>query len=356
VPDRALRPAERAAVAGARLIDGLSPRTQVRLSGRPPVVRDGEVLDPGLQLLLRLRALRGAPGVMELGPVAARARARRDAMVFAGRPAAVGAIRELAVEGPAGALPARHYVPAEAGGPHPLLVWLHGGGFVIGDLDTHDAGCRRLCRHAGVHVLSVAYRLAPEDPFPAAVDDARAALAWGQRHATALGADPARVAIGGDSAGATLATVAARLAARDGGRAPAAQVLLYPATDRTRATRSLELFREGFFLSAAEVEWYTQQWIGGTGTGRDDPRVSPLRAPDLGGLAPALVVTAAFDPLRDEGEAYAQALRAAGTRVLARRVPGLVHGFFNHGGVSSAAREAIVEVAGATRALLAGAA
>jgi acetyl esterase len=232
-------------------------------------------------------------------------------------------------------------------------VFFHGGGFVCGDLDTHDAPCRVLCRHGGVHVLSVDYGLAPEHPFPAYVDDAVAAFGWAVEHAAELGADPARVAIGGDSAGGTLAAIASRLAARDGGPVPAAQVLVYPATDRTRTTPSLERFAEGFFLTARDIEWYFDQYTGGTGAGREDPLVSPLLAPDLGGLAPALVVTAGFDPLRDEGEAYAHALRAAGTPALLRRMPELVHGFVNFGGVSRASREAIVEIAGTVRGMLA---
>jgi len=341
---------ERAQLAGARVLGALPPRALVALSRRPAVVRDGQVLDPGLQLLLAVREANGVRGVDREGPAAARERTRREALVFAGPTVAVGAVRELALDGP---LRARHYAPAEPGGPHPLLVWLHGGGFVIGDLDTHDAVCRRLCRHAGAHVLSVAYRLAPEDPFPAAVQDARRALAWAHEHAAALGADPARVGIGGDSAGGTLAAIASRLAARDGGPPPCAQVLVYPATDRTRSTRSLELFAEGFFLTAAEIEWYLAQYAGGTGAPREDPLISPLLAPDLGGLAPALVVTAGFDPLRDEGERYAEALRAAGTSATLRRVPELVHGFVSLAGVSAASREALVELAGATRALLA---
>jgi len=352
-PASRLRPRERAELVALGVIGALPPRALVALSRKPPVVHDGQVLDPELQLLLAVREATGVKGVNQEGPPAARARTRREALVFAGRTVAVGAVRELTLDG---ALRARHYAPAEPGGPHGLLVWLHGGGFVIGDLDTHDATCRRLCRHAGAHVLSVAYRLAPEDPFPAAVHDARAALAWAHEHAGALGADPARVGIGGDSAGGTLAAIAARLAARDGGPAPVAQVLVYPATDRTRSTSSLEAFAEGFFLTAAEIEWYFGQYADGTGAGRDDPLISPLLAPDLGGLAPALVVTAGFDPLRDEGEAYADALRAAGTPTLSRRVPELVHGFVNFGGVSRASREAIVEIAGTTRALLAGSA
>jgi acetyl esterase len=344
---------EALALAGVRLVGALPPRTVARLSRRRGLAADGDVLDPELALLLAVRRAGGTEGVDRVGVAAARERARRQALLLAGPEVLVGAVRELAVDGAAGALPARHYAPVEPGGPHPLLVYLHGGGMVIGDLDTHDVACRRLCRHAGAHVLSVAYRLAPEHPFPAPVRDARAALAWGHAHAGALGADPARVAIGGDSAGATLAAVVARLAARDGGPAPVAQLLLYPPVDRARSTPSLERFAAGPYLTAAEIAWYHARYLDGTGARSDDPLVSPLLAPDLGGLARALVVTAAFDPLRDEGEAYAEALRAAGTPVLVRRMPGLVHGFVNLTGLSRASRDAVVETAGAFRALLA---
>jgi acetyl esterase len=205
-------------------------------------------------------------------------------------------------------------------------------------------------------VLAIDYRLAPEHPFPAAADDARAALRWAVEHAEELGADPARVGVGGDSAGGNLAAVTAQLAARDGGPAPVLQLLIYPVTDFTRRTgRSRELFAEGFLLTSSEMEWFEDNYLGVAREAASDPRVSPLLGEDLGGLAPAIVVTAAFDPLRDEGEAYAHALRAAGTPVTLRRFRGFIHAFINLGGVSRASREAVAEIAGMTRATFASA-
>jgi acetyl esterase len=230
-------------------------------------------------------------------------------------------------------------------------VYLHGGGFVIGDVDTHDEPCRLLCRHAGTHVLSVDYRLAPEHPFPAALDDARAALRWARAHAAALGADASRVAVGGDSAGANLATVAARLAAREGAP-PDAQLLVYPPTDGPTARPSRALFGDGWFLDRADRDAFMAHYTAGAGVGEEDPRISPLRAADLGGLPPALVVTAGFDILRDEGEAYAAALAAAGTPVRAYGEDALPHGFIHMTGVAPAAHRAVVRLAFEWRALL----
>jgi acetyl esterase len=200
-----------------------------------------------------------------------------------------------------------------------------------------------LCRHAGVHVLAVEYRKAPEHPFPAYVEDALAAFEWAREHAPELGAD--RVAVGGDSAGGNLAATVALE------RDPALALLIYPAVDATQVRRSRELFGKGFFLTDELMLWYTGHFLP-EGSNAADPRISPLLAPVLERSAPALVVTAGFDPLRDEGEAYAEALRAAGVDVLARRFPGLFHGFINSIGASPSSYAALVEVAGMTRALL----
>jgi acetyl esterase len=312
---------------------------------------DGQTLEPEVQLILRVLEKAGPPPLEELSLAQARATLRAQALTAGGRPVPVGDVRDVVVAGAAGPLAARHYIPAEPAGPQPLLVFFHGGGFVLGDLDSHDRTCRLLCRHVGANVLSVAYRLAPEHRFPAAVDDGRAALAWAMRSAARLGADPARVGVAGDSAGGNIAAVAAWQAARDGGPAPVVQVLVYPATDATVRTRSHELFGEGFLLTRKQIDWFEAAYI--AAADRADPRLSVLRAGDLTGVAPAVVVTAGFDPLRDEGEAYAAALRAAGVPVLHRRFPGLIHGFFNALGTSRAAREAAIEVAGAARALFA---
>jgi acetyl esterase len=338
----------------ARGLARLPARVQWRLSGEPPVVADGLTLDPHVQLIRALRRRRGAPGLCEPTPEAARARFRRESLAFSVPLTPVGAVRDFQIPGEAGPLRVRHYAPAGAPGPQPLTVYLHGGGFVIGDLDTHDEPCRLLCRYADVHVLSVEYRLAPEHPFPAALHDARAALRWAQANAASLGADPARVALGGDSAGGNLAAVEARLA-KEEGRAPAAQLLIYPATDSETPRPSQAAFGAGYFLTQADRDAFSRHYLHGTGVRGTDPRVSPLRAPDLSGLPPALVVTAGFDMLRDEGDAYAAALEAAGTPTRLLRVPGQGHGFIHMTGVNPDARAAMVRVAKEWRALLDGA-
>jgi acetyl esterase len=335
----------------ARALMALPPGVQVRMSGKPPVRIEGDTLAPDMQLALALLERRG-DSLQTVSPAEARSERRRMAAVCAGPPEAVGAVRDLEIEADV-PLRARHYAPEEPGGPHPLLVFLHGGGFVFGDLDTHDGVCRLLCRHSGAHILAVDYRLAPENPFPAAVEDARAALGWAFANTSRLGADPHRIGVGGDSAGGNLAAVVSQLAARDGGPAPVLQLLIYPATDFTSTHRSRELFGEGFFLTRAHMDWFELLYLGPGRAHRNDPRASPLLAADLTGLAPALVVTAAFDPLRDEGETYADALRAAGTLAMTRRFPGLIHGFLSAAGISRACREALLEIAGATRAMFA---
>ncbi len=326
----------------AKLMSALPAPLQVALSGSPPIERDGQRLAPEQQLSLAVLN-RLAAAVTEVpDPERSRVERRRMAAVFGGPPQPVGAVGDLLI----GALPARHYTPPGAREPAPLLVYFHGGGFVFGDLETHDSLCRMLCRSAAAHVLAVDYRLAPENPFPAAVDDARAALAWAHENAERLGADPARVGVGGDSAGGNLAAVVSQLSAHDGGPAPALQVLIYPATDMSARRRSRELFAEGFFLSDTEMGWFERSYLG-PAYGTDavlDPRVSPILAEDLSGLAPAIVVTAGFDPLRDEGEDYAHALRAAGTPAVLRRYEGYIHGFVSAAGISRNLREAVIEI------------
>jgi acetyl esterase len=335
-----------------RALDALPPRVQVRLSGRPPVEIAGERLAPEVQLALAMLERRREPRPETLTPAEARRRRRRLAAVYAGRPAAVGAVEELEIDG-AVPLRARHYSPGELGDSHPLLLYFHGGGFTYGDLETHDGVCRLLCGHAGAHVLAIDYRLAPEHPFPAAIEDARGALHWAWANAGGLGADPGRVGVGGDSAGGNLAAVAAQLAARDGGPAPVLQLLIYPATDFSRRRRSRELFGDGFLLTNPEMDWFETNYLGAQRTHASDPRASPLLAQDLSGLAPAFVVTAAFDPLRDEAEEYARALGEAGTPVTLRRFPGFIHGFIAAAGVSRSARDAVIEIAGVTRGMFA---
>jgi acetyl esterase len=344
-----------------RTLVGLPSAWVLRLAGGVPTRGDGGVLDPTVQLILTLQRRRGLAGMAAGTAEATRRRIRRVTALATGVPTPVGRIRHLDVPGADDLLPARHYAPLEAvaarradapaARPLPLLVFFHGGGFVAGDLDSHDEPCRLLCRHTGAHVLSVDYRLAPEHPFPAGVEDAYAVTQWALRHADRLGADPARVAVAGDSAGANLSTVACLLARRRDAPLPAAQVLLYPPTDYHTPWRSRTAFADGLLLTGEDIEFFHAQYAAGEDP--NDERHSPLRSADLSGLPPALVITAAFDPLRDEGEAYADALRAAGNRVVSWRVPGMVHGFINLSTLSRTAHDAVVQIAGATRALLA---
>lgn len=337
----------------ARVLLRLPPALQVRLSGEPPVRRDGLQLHPELQLLLSIRKRRGKPGLSDLAPVESRRHARRESMVHAGESVPVAAVRDFFMNGPEAPLKARHYAPfAQADGPAPLLVFFHGGGFVVGDLDTHDSVCRLLCRHGNLHVLSVEYRLAPEHPFPAAVHDAHAAFVWARMNAATLGADPSRVAVGGDSAGGNLAAVISQRALDKGEPVPTFQLLLYPALDRTVEWPSMSHFAEGFFLTRADIGWFQRHYVGEAGA-PGEPLANPFLATGRAKLPPALVVTAGFDPLRDEGEAYAEALRCAGIRVELKRFDGLIHGFANMVGVSPACRTAVIDIATRTRRLLA---
>jgi acetyl esterase len=351
--DRALTFLERLEHRVARTLMHLPPALLVRLSGRPQVVHEGLTLHPEVQFLLALRERMGAVALSALPPEQGRRLLRREALVHVGEPVEVGAVRELVLDTVHGPLKARHYAPVRGSERRPLLVFLHGGGFVLGDLETHDAACRLLCRHAELHVLAVDYRLAPEHPFPAGLEDASAAFAWARAHAEELGADPARIAVGGDSAGGNLAAALSQLAVREGTPVPALQLLLYPALDRTVDRESMGHFAEGFFLTRADIAWFHDHYTGTVGADRSDPRISPLVCRELSGLPPALVITAGFDPLRDEGEAYAAALQAAGTPVTLRRFDGLVHGFANMVGVSQACRATVVEIASMLRHMIA---
>jgi acetyl esterase len=261
----------------------------------------------------------------------------------------VGEVGELEVPGGEGARPARLYRPAGPG-PWPTTVFLHGGGFVIGDLDTHDQTCRRICRDAETAVLSVDYRLAPEHPFPAGVEDALAATRWALENADRLGGT-GRVGVAGDSAGGNLAAVASQ-------HLPgiAAQLLVYPATDALTDRPSRQENAEGYFLELATMEWFFTHYVGSAAgqVAHDDVRISPLLAPDLTGQPPAVVVTAEFDPLRDEGEAYADRLAAAGVPVDRVRYDGLIHGFVDMGAMSPAADAALADLVARYRAVLHG--
>jgi acetyl esterase len=317
----------------------------------PAVVIDGQELDIEAQLVLRLLALSGKS--LEQDSVArARAAIAEEAMTFEGPKLQVKRVEQLMLAGPAGQLPARLYVPRGEEEIGALLVYFHGGGFVECDLDTHDNPCRLLAREAGVRVLSVDYRLAPEYPFPAAIEDAYAAFRFAVENATQLGIDPGRIALGGDSAGGNLAAGVARLAGADEGPRPAFQLLLYPWLDLSSQRESRRLFGQGFFLTAQQLDWFKDHYLDEESAALD-PRCSPLLADDLAGVAPAYIATAGFDPLRDEGEDYARALRDAGVSVALRRHLGLIHGFANVTAIGRSAHDAMLSAAGALRVGLA---
>jgi acetyl esterase len=332
------------------------------------VVLDGQQLHVEVQLALKLLALAGEPSLDSVTVADARARVAKDAHAFRGPQIEVARVEQLTIPAPSGAIGGRLYVPElhgrllgpeEPGGlpggrhaPGGLLIYFHGGGFVVGDLETHDNICRFLARQAGVRVMAVDYRLAPEHRFPAAIEDALAAFGFAVEHAGEFGIDPARVAVGGDSAGGNLAAGVARLAAAGNGNAPAFQLLFYPWLDLAGKRDSYQLFGEGFYLTEADLDWYRRHYLADERDARD-PRCSPMLAEDLAGSAPAYIVTAGFDPLRDEGEEYAERLRAAGVPVALRRQAGLIHGFVNTVQIGHVAREALLEAAGALRVGLA---
>jgi acetyl esterase len=333
----------------ARRACGLPPRVQRRLLGPPPRL-DGQELAPDIQMLLRLAEWSGETSLVEGRTVEqAREESREGARVVTGPPRPMARVENLAIPGPGSELPARLYVALGAPQPpQPLLVYFHGGGWVVGDLDTHDGLCRFLAGHSGCRVLSVEYRLAPEHPFPNPVEDAVAAFAWAHEHAAELGADPDRIAVGGDSAGGNLSTALCLMAREGGGPLPAMQLLLYPVTDVVGGQRSRDTFAEGFLLTRDDMEWFESHYIP-DGIDDDEPRASMMRAEDISGLPPAYIATAGFDPLRDEAEVYAGRLREAGVQVVLQRHSGLIHGFANLIPICPSAHTAMLEVAGALR-------
>jgi acetyl esterase/lipase len=319
------------------------------LAGRPPRL-DGQELAPDIHMLLRLAALEGEVSLVE-GRTVEQARAENlaGAPVVSGPPRPMARVEELTIPGPAGAIGARFYVALGAARPpQPLLVYYHGGGWVIGDLDTHDGLCRFLAEYSGCRVLSVDYRLAPEHPFPAPVEDAVAAFDWATEQGEELGIDPARIAVGGDSAGGNLSAAVCLQARDSGGPQPAMQLLLYPVTDAVGGQASRDTFAEGFLLTRNDMDWFEGHYIP-DGCDESDPRISMMRAPDVANLPPAYMATAGFDPLRDEAETYAARMREAGVTVALQRQPGLIHGFANLTAICPSARAAMFEVAGALR-------
>lgn len=291
-------------------------------------------MTPEVQNLLGMIAAMDGPPPAEQTPAEVRAAYAMLSSLTAKED--VAAVEDRVIPGPAGDIPVRVYRPAGTaagaeGGLPGVLVYFHGGGWSIGSIETHDPVCRPLANGSGAVVVSVEYRLAPEHPFPAGYDDALAAVRWVAAHGDDLGVDSGRLAVGGDSAGANLATVAAQQL-RDSGPPIAFQLLVYPTVDMTLSFPSMEENGEGKLLTKDMMLWFRANYIGPPGAADErDPRYSPLHAPAeaLSGLPPALVITAEYDPLRDEGDAYAEALRAAGVDVAHTRVDGVVHGFFS---------------------------
>jgi len=310
-------------------------------------------LNPQAKALLDQMAANPSPNLWEVPLADARAGALAMMQSLSPQGLPIDRVEDCTIPGPAGDLDARIYTPVAAGGAAlPALVFYHGGGFVVGNLDTHDALCRALASEAGVKVISIDYRLAPEAKFPAAVEDSFAALKWVARNASALGIDDDRIAVGGDSAGGNLAAVVSILARDEGIIRIKFQLLIYPVTDLAGETQSYRDFCEGYFLDRAVMKWFGAQYISSPAD-FTDYRASPLLAPSHQGLPPAHVITAGFDPLRDEGKAYADKLREAGVPVTYEVYDGLFHGFANMTAVIDEAREAVKDAASALKAGLA---
>jgi acetyl esterase len=259
----------------------------------------------------------------------------------------VGRVENRTLPGPGGEIPVRIYWP-KGGEPRGVLVFFHGGGWVLCDLDSHDGTCRALTQGAGCVTVSVDYRLAPEHRFPAAPEDCYAATRWAAENANALGADASQLAIGGDSAGGNLTAAVALMARERGGPRLVHQLMVYPVTDMAFQTASFKENARGYMLTDEAMVWFREQYLARAADARN-PLASPLLAPDLSGLPPATVITAEFDPLRDEGEAYAARLRQAGIPVDVRRYDGVIHGFFGMPELLSQAREALAQAAGNLR-------
>ncbi|HEY4726465.1 MAG TPA: alpha/beta hydrolase [Actinomycetota bacterium] len=305
---------------------------------------------PEIRSLLDQQATSGRPPLHHQSVEQARAFHVADAAPLNGPPAPVAAVDDRLVPGPAGELPLRVYTP-EGEPPFPIVVFFHGGGWVVGTLDTYDPLCRALAAATPAVVVSVDYRLAPEHRWPAAVEDAYAATVWASRNAAGLGGAQHRLAVAGDSAGGNLAAVVA-LGARDrGGPAIAFQLLVYPVLDAAGGTASWREYADGYHLTADGMRWYWDHYLGGADGAAPD--ASPLRAAFVGGLPPALVIGAEYDILRDEGEAYAARLAEAGVDATASRHAGVVHGFVRWRAVTGAAEDALQEAATALRSALA---
>ena len=297
-------------------------------------------LDPQIVTVMETVAALGLPANHEVSPEEARANGRA-------RPRApgpeVGKVEDRTIPGPAGEIPVRIYTPAGVG-PFPGLAWYHGGGWVVGDLDTADATARHLCVKADCVVVSVDYRLAPETKFPGAADDCYAATQWLANNASSLNVDASRIAVGGDSAGGNLAAAVSLMSRDRGGCGIAFQLLVYPVTERNFNTGSYIDNAEGYQLSRDGMIWYWDHYLA-SDADATNPYAAPMHAADLSNLPPALVITAEFDPLRDEGEAYAEKLRAAGVPTTCTRYDGMIHGFYGMPAAVDKSRQAVEQSA-----------
>ncbi len=303
-------------------------------------------LDPQADALIKQMAAAAGPALETLSPADARALTSTTFGMLAGSAEEVGKMENRKIPGPAGEIPVRIYTPAGSG-PFPLLVFYHGGGWVIGDLNSHDSACRQLTNRARCVTVAVDYRLAPENKFPAAAEDCYAATVWAADHARELGADPSRLAVGGDSAGGNLSAVVSIMARDKGKPAIKFQLLIYPATDGALDTYSHQTFKD-YFLTDKAVQYFWSHYVRGEAD-RKDPIASPALAKSHAGLPPALIITAEFDPLRDEGEAYGEKLRAAGVPVTVTRYDGMIHGFFTMTGVLDQGKKAVEQASEALR-------
>lgn len=301
-------------------------------------------IDPQMQGVIERVNNSGLPPYYTVSAVEARRLYKETRAVLSPEVPEVDEVRDLAANGPAGPIPLRLYrgLGTAADAPLPLLVYFHGGGWTIGDLDTHDIVCRTLANRARCAVVSVDYRMGPEHKFPAAVDDSVAATRWVAQEAAALGVDAARIAVGGDSAGGNLAAVVA-ITLRDAGGPPLAfQALVYPATDQRMDSASHAKFGQGYLLTRNNMLWFRDNYL--APADYDDWRASPIRAADLARLPPAHIITAGYDPLSDEGRAYSEGLVAAGVPVVYECFEGMAHGFLTMGGVVAAANHALYRI------------
>jgi acetyl esterase len=304
-------------------------------------------LDAQVKAILDQLAEAGGPKLSELPTAEARAFYEAMSTGLDSPDVPVGGVEDIEIEGAGGKIPIRVYTPVAAGGgPLAALVFYHGGGWVIGNIASHDAVCRALAQSSGCKIFSVDYRLAPEEQFPAAVEDAYAAVQWLEGNASSNGVDPNNIAVGGDSAGGNLAAVVSQMAKDQSGPHIAYQLLIYPVTQCRIQTESRKELAEGYFLELETMKWFEDTYLRDDADAKD-PRASPLLADDLTGLPPAYVITAGFDPLKDEGKQYADNMRAAGVDVKYACYDSLVHGFFNMANAVDAAKSAVDE-AGAT--------